>query len=94
MRSLLLNLRLTCASWKNCYVRIIGSIKTFADKTHVLGIVIRLVEDKNEVLFHAVEAVHAHLGVTRGPVRHSLSSAPTDVPSLEELLRLSFDLAP
>lgn len=67
----------------NVYVRIIGSLKTFSGKRHVNCTSIRVVEDKNEILYHAIEAVYVTLYATRGPVRSpqsgvaSLDSPPS-----------------
>lgn len=48
------------------YVRILGIIKSFNNRKSVSAAHIRLVEDFNEVFFHKVDAVHAHLQLTRG----------------------------
>ncbi|GAA5996349.1 Rfa2p [Rhodotorula paludigena] len=51
----------------NSYVRIIGQIKTFSNKRHLNVNRIRRVEDQNEVLFHAVEAIYVHKYYSEGP---------------------------
>ncbi|SCV74433.1 BQ2448_8072 [Microbotryum intermedium] len=51
----------------NTYVRILGTIKVFHSKRSIHCTRMRLVEDKNEVLYHAIECVHASLFLTRGP---------------------------
>ena len=49
------------------YIKVIGSLKTFNDKKHVVGHNIHAIEDFNEITHHFLEAIHAHLYNTRGP---------------------------
>ena len=49
------------------YIKIVGSLKTFNDKKHVVGHNIHAIEDFNEITHHFLEAIHAHLYNTRGP---------------------------
>jgi len=49
------------------YVRVMGSLKSFANKRHISIQRIRPVDNYNEVLFHLTEALSVHLILTRGP---------------------------
>ncbi|GAA5941792.1 Rfa2p [Sporobolomyces koalae] len=51
----------------NRYVRIIGSIKTFAEKRHINAQRVRAIEDFNEINFHLIECAYVHKYITRGP---------------------------
>lgn len=53
----------------NVYVRIVGIIKTFANKRHIAANHIHVIEDKNEIQFHICEVTYVHLVTTRGLVR-------------------------
>ncbi|KAL8292901.1 hypothetical protein RQP46_000595 [Phenoliferia psychrophenolica] len=51
----------------NVYVRVVGIIKTFANKRHIAANHIHVIEDKNEIQFHICEVTYVHLMLTRGP---------------------------
>ncbi|GAA6000994.1 hypothetical protein JCM10207_007365 [Rhodosporidiobolus poonsookiae] len=51
----------------NSYVRIVGSIKTFANKRHININRMRKVDDFNEILFHPLECIFVHKFYTEGP---------------------------
>ncbi|KAH7130630.1 replication protein-like protein A 32 kDa subunit [Dendryphion nanum] len=52
---------------ENAYCRVWGKLKSFNDRKHVSAIIIRPVEDFNEVSYHLLEATVTHLQLTRGP---------------------------
>ncbi|KAI5479549.1 hypothetical protein MNV49_003286 [Pseudohyphozyma bogoriensis] len=52
---------------ENKYARVVGAIKTFSGKRHIVANTIRPIEDKNEIFFHGLEAISVHLHTTRGP---------------------------
>jgi len=49
------------------WVRVLGTIKHFANKRHFAAMVIRPVPDPHEVYFALLEALQIHLHFTRGP---------------------------
>lgn len=49
-----------------CWVRILGNLKSFNDKKHVTAARMFRVTDYNEIFFHQLEALEAHLFFTRG----------------------------
>ncbi|KAN0064808.1 Replication factor A protein 2 [Thecaphora frezii] len=51
---------------QNMYVRVLGTIKSFQNRRSVSAGHMRLIEDFNEVMFHKLDAVYAHLYLTRG----------------------------
>jgi replication factor A2 len=51
-----------------CWVRILGNLKSFNDKKHVTAARISRVTDYNEIFFHQLEALQAHLFFIRGPL--------------------------
>ncbi|KDE08115.1 hypothetical protein MVLG_01596 [Microbotryum lychnidis-dioicae p1A1 Lamole] len=65
----------------NTYVRILGTIKVFHNKRSIHCTRMRLVEDKNEVLYHAIECVHASLFLTRGPPGKANGAAGYVIPN-------------
>lgn len=50
------------------YVRVWGRLKQFNNKRHVGAVVIRPVQDHNEVQYHLLEATAVHLFMTKGPL--------------------------
>ncbi|GAA5856356.1 hypothetical protein JCM3766R1_005935, partial [Sporobolomyces carnicolor] len=51
----------------NRYVRILGSIKTFADKRHIGAQRVRAITDMNEINFHLIECAYVHKCILNGP---------------------------
>lgn len=50
------------------WIRVLGNLKTFNDKKHVMAGRIQLITDHNEVFYHFLEALHSHLYFTQGPL--------------------------
>ncbi|KIS69230.1 uncharacterized protein UMAG_02579 [Mycosarcoma maydis] len=59
----------------NVYVRVLGTLKSFQNRRSISSGHMRPVIDYNEVMFHRLEAVHAHLQATRGPTASALKGA-------------------
>lgn len=51
-----------------CWVRILGNLKTYNDKKHITAVRIYKVTDHNEIFYHQLEALQAHLYFTKGPL--------------------------
>ncbi|EPQ30444.1 uncharacterized protein PFL1_01970 [Pseudozyma flocculosa PF-1] len=51
---------------QNMYVRVLGTVKSFQNRRSVSAGHLRIIEDFNEVMFHKLDAVYAHLSLTRG----------------------------
>lgn len=51
-----------------CWVRILGALKTFNDRKHVTAARVALIADYNEIFYHQLEALQAHLYFTKGPL--------------------------
>lgn len=51
-----------------CWVRILGNLKSFHGKRHVTAARIFPITDYNEIFFHQLEALQAHLFFTTGPL--------------------------
>ncbi|GAA5883342.1 hypothetical protein JCM16303_006699 [Sporobolomyces ruberrimus] len=64
----------------NRYVRILGAIKTFADKRHIGAQRVRAIEDMNEINFHLIECAYVHKYNTLGPPGGGGSAMVTDKP--------------
>jgi replication factor A2 len=60
------------------YCRAWGNLKVFNGRKHVNAVIIRPVEDMNEVSYHLLEATAVHLYYTRGPIDQVVNdSKPT-----------------
>jgi len=67
-----------------CWVRILGNLKSFNGKKHVTAARIFRVTDYNEIFFHQLEALQAHLFFTKGSLGENnqpTSNAAGGVPS-------------
>lgn len=53
--------------YKDKYVRVLGTVKSFSNKRYVNVSAYHLVTDHNEILYHHTDAVWSHLYLTRGP---------------------------
>lgn len=51
-----------------CWVRVLGNLKTFHDKKHITAARIFPITDHNEIFYHQLEALQAHLYFTKGPL--------------------------
>ncbi|GAA6019989.1 hypothetical protein JCM11491_004890 [Sporobolomyces phaffii] len=64
----------------NKYVRILGSLKTFAEKRHVSAQRVRPVTNMNEINFHLIECAYVHKCITNGPPGGANTAMVTDRP--------------
>jgi hypothetical protein len=51
------------------YVRVVGHLRSFANKRSVVAFRIQPITDSNEITYHYLETLYVHLGNTRGVVR-------------------------
>jgi len=59
----------------NEWVRVLGTIKNFANKRHFAAMVIRPVTDPHEIYFSLLEALQVHMHYIRGPPAGSTTTA-------------------
>ena len=52
---------------ENVYIRVIGTLKTFANKKSINATVIKPITDHNEIHYHLLDVIRVHLNHTRGP---------------------------
>ena len=67
---------------QNVYVRVLGTLKSFQNRRSISAGHMRPVVDYNEVLFHRLEAVHAHLQLTRGTKSSQANGGSTTAQNL------------
>ncbi|SPO25326.1 related to RFA2 - DNA replication factor A, 36 kDa subunit [Ustilago trichophora] len=68
---------------QNIYVRVLGTLKSFQNRRSISAGHMRPVIDYNEVMFHRLEAVHAHLQLTRGVKSNQANGAVGAVQGLD-----------
>ncbi|KDN53101.1 replication protein A, subunit RPA32 [Tilletiaria anomala UBC 951] len=51
---------------ENTYVRIVGTVKSFQNKTNISAAYVRPIIDHNEWIFHKLDVIHVHLSLQRG----------------------------
>lgn len=59
------------------YVRVVGNLKTFANKRYINAISIRPVTDPHEIYFHILETIAVALTLERGMPNHQSNTAAT-----------------
>jgi len=60
---------------ENTYCRVWGGIKAMGNKHYIGALIIRPIEDYNEISYHLLEATVVHLHFTRGPLEQNDSAA-------------------
>jgi replication factor A2 len=60
---------------ENTYVRVVGQLRLNKDRRYVAVHHMRLVEDANEITYHYLEAIQAHLYYTRGGATRAAAAA-------------------
>eukprot|EP00003_Mantamonas_plastica_P013900 TRINITY_DN2415_c0_g1_i4.p2 TRINITY_DN2415_c0_g1~~TRINITY_DN2415_c0_g1_i4.p2 ORF type:complete len:189 (+),score=72.65 TRINITY_DN2415_c0_g1_i4:825-1391(+) len=63
------------------YVHVIGTLKSFNNTKHVVAQNIALVEDKNQITYHLLDALRVHLVNTKGSSSSSSSAMSIDTDS-------------
>ena len=53
---------------EHAYARVYGRLKIFNNKRHVGAMIIRPIQDYNEIQYHLLEATAVHLHFTKGPL--------------------------
>lgn len=61
-------------SRNNVYVRLLGTIKSFSGKRSINCTRARVIEDKNEILYHFAECAYVSMTLLKGPVSRALAS--------------------
>lgn len=65
-----------CWSYREgMYVRVVGNIKSFQNTRNLTSYVIRPITDFNEITYHLLDSLYAHLEALNGPPVYELWGA-------------------
>ena len=68
------------------YVRVYGHLRSYQGSRAVIALRVQLVTDSNEIIFHSLQCIAAHLHNTKGPAAasasHSAAGAATSAASM------------
>lgn len=59
----------SCSARDNSYVRVLGTLKSFGERTYINATHVQPVKDMHEIYFHTLEAMTVSLYMKQGPVR-------------------------
>lgn len=65
---------MTAARRVDTYVKCIGNIRNFQGKKSIGAIMINVVKNPNQIMFHYLQAITVHKAHTTANVRHTLSA--------------------